>query len=239
MFDLLLTGPMVPFTIALALLMGLLTLELFFALLGGTLLGLGAEPELELDIPEFDAPDLSGVDLDGVELDMVELDGPELDVEAADVAPAAGPLAWLGLGKVPVIIWIAAFLLGFGVTGVAAQSVTLQSLGFALPAGLVAIPAAVAGAWFARSFGRVLARLVPKTETTALSERSLGRRIGTVTQGTARRGSLAEVRVIDRYGNFHYLRAEPLSDDDEIPQGTEVLVLRHKLGDGYRLVRLT
>jgi hypothetical protein len=79
---------------------------------------------------------------------------------------------------------------------------------------------------------------MPRTETQSVSTRQLGRRLGTVTQGTAARGSPAEVRVTDRYGNTHYLRAEPLSDAETIPQGAEVLVLRHRPTGGFRLIAL-
>lgn len=247
MFDLLLTAPMVPFTLSLALLMGLLTLELVFALLGGTLLGMGADPDLDidLDVGGLDTPDLdiagfeaAGIDIDAfadadIDLGDFELADP---VAEADVAAPSGTTAWLGIGQVPTILWIAALLLGFGVSGVLIQSVVSGVLGSPLPATFAALPALFAGLWFARGFGKTLARLIPKTESAALSRRAFGRRLGKVTQGTARRGSLAEVRVTDRHGNFHYLRAEPLADNDVIEQGTEVLVLRERRSDAYRLV---
>jgi hypothetical protein len=59
-----------------------------------------------------------------------------------------------------------------------------------------------------------------------------------VSQGTAARGRPAEIRVSDRYGNTHYIRAEPLRDGTEIPQGTEVIVLRHRYDSGYLIVAL-
>lgn len=76
-------------------------------------------------------------------------------------------------------------------------------------------------------------------ETEALSERSLGRRRGVVTQGTAAKGRPAEVRVMDRYGNAHYLRAEPFAKGEEITQGTEVLVIRDRRQDAYVLIPLS
>ncbi len=72
----------------------------------------------------------------------------------------------------------------------------------------------------------------------SVSKRQLGKRMGTVTQGTAARGIPAEVRVTDRYGNTHYLRAEPMGDADTIPQGAQVLVLRHRPTGGFRLIAL-
>lgn len=244
MFDLFLTEPFVPFTIALALLFGLLALELVLALVGATLLGLGADADIDIDL-DVDAPDLADLDIDfgGADPHLFDFAEPELDADLDVEAPgtdsvAPGPASWLGIGKVPTLIWIAAVLLGFGVTGVVLQNLVTALLGTTLPASLAAIPAALAGIWFAKQFGAVFAALLPKTETSAMSSRHLGRRTGVVTQGTAKRGKPTEVKVTDRHGNTHYLRAEPLKDDDEIPAGTEVLVLRHRLEEGYRLVPL-
>ncbi|MFW2543186.1 OB-fold-containig protein [Primorskyibacter sp. 2E107] len=242
MFDLYLTGPYVPFAIALALLFGLLALELAFALLGGTLLGAGADgPDLDPDAWDMDVGDLD-IDFDGLDADPADFELPDLDVTSDTPDPASattGLAAWLGFGKMPALIWLASILIAFGATGLLIQSIATLLLGTAIPASIAAIPAVIAAILFARHFGALFARLLPKTETQSLSERHLGRRPGTVTQGTAARGRPAEVRVTDRYGNTHYLRAEPLRDDAHIPQGSEVLVLRHKRDGGYRLVPLT
>lgn len=235
MFDLYLTSPYVPFTVALALLFGLLCLELLLAFMGGTILGGDADAELDLEV-DFDAPDLDALDVDlgDIDVDLADVGEPEVSTGTS----AASPLFWLGIGKMPFMIWLAAALMGFGAAGFALQSTLNAAFGFALPALLAALPSAFGAVWFARTFGSVFTRLLPKTETAALSGRHLGRRMGTVSQGTARRGSPAEVKVIDRYGNTHYLRGEPLKDEDEIVAGTEVLVLRHKREKGYRLVPL-
>ena len=202
MFDLLLTGPYVPFTVALALLGGLLALELALLVVGGSLLG-------------------AEVDADGAELDG-----------------GSGPAAWLGLDEAPAMVWLAAALLGFGAAGLAVQAAA-EAVAAPLPGWLAAVPAAVAALAFARTFGRALARLIPGTESSAQTARQLARRPGRVTQGTALRGRSAEVRVTDRHGNIHYLRAEPLRDEDVIPQGSDVIVLRDPRGDGYRLIPIT
>lgn len=222
MTHLLLEPNLLPFSIALGLLFGLLGLELVSALLGGTLLGLDSDADLDLD-----------VDLDAV-------DGPSADFDAGDSANSAlGHTDWLGMSQVPTLIWIAALLLGFGLIGVTVQTLATGLLGASLPASIAIIPAAVGGLWFTRKFAGVFARILPKSESAALSERHLGRRRGVVSQGTASRGKPAEVRVIDGHGNTHHLRAEPLRDDDVIPQGTDVLVMRKSLDEGYRMVALS
>lgn len=210
MLDLLLTGPFVPFTLALGLLLGLLVLEILLLLVGGTLLGMGGEAELDVDA----------------------------DVDAEAGASFGGGLAaLLGLADVPSMIWLAAALLGFGLSGVAIQTAA-GAVATPLPAWLAAVPALAGGLAFARGFARTFARLIPRTETTAQSARQLARRRGVVTQGTAARGRPAEVRVTDRHGNVHFLRAEPLSDDEIIPEGTEVVVVIPPREAEYRLVPL-
>ncbi|MDD9733795.1 DUF1449 family protein [Mameliella sp. AT18] len=255
MFDLLLSDGMFPFILALALLFGLLVLEVVFGLLGGTLLGSGADgldvdgPDLDIDMPDIGDMEidlgLDGTDIDIADLELAEpdldMDVPDLDADMPNGAPdgAGSVAAWLGFGKMPALIWLAAILLAFGLTGLVIQTVADNLLGGPLPSWLVALPAGAAAIWFARQFGALFARLLPRTETEALSERHLGRRTGIVTQGTAARGRPAEVKVTDRYGNIHYLRAEPLRDDATIPQGTEVMVLRHRYEKGYLLVALS
>jgi hypothetical protein len=232
MFQFLLDSSFAPFTLALGLLFGLLAIELVFSLVGASLLG-------DSDIAAPDAPDVADLDIDfdGLDVDAADFELAEFDDVVAADAPS-GLMHWLGLGKVPVLIWLAAVLLAFGLSGMALQLALEQITGFTLSPLLAILPAGYCGLWFARKFGAVFARLLPKTETQALSERSLGRRMGIITQGTAARGRPAEVRVTDRFGNTHHLRAEPLRDDVEIPQGTEVLVLRQRREGGYLLVGL-
>lgn len=224
--DAFLAPAFLPFSIALGLLFGLMLLEILAALVGGTLLGLGGEAEFDLDIDTG----LEGADgFDLADADMLEVG------EAPNLDAATGPGDWLGLSKAPTMVWVAALLLGFGLTGLIVQTIT----GSIIPSGITAIAAALAGVGFARQFAGVFARLIPKSESTALSERSLGRRKGVVSQGTAARGKPAEVRVVDGHGNMHHLRAEPLRDDVAIPPGTEVLVMRQPGGHGYRLIPLS
>lgn len=251
MLQFLLDGAFAPFTLALALLTGLMVLELVALLLGGSLIGADSDADLDIDagdVGDFDL-DLDGSELGGVEgIDAADLDLPdaELDLELAPDAPAdagvstpTGLASWLGLGRMPTVIWLGAILLGFGLSGMGLQVALSSLFGLLAPAWGAAIPAGAFAFWFARVFGAAFARVLPQTETEALSERNLGRRRGIVTQGTAARGRPAEVRVMDGYGNAHYLRAEPLKDGDTIAQGTEVLVIRDRRRGSYVLVAVS
>lgn len=208
---------MQPFSIALALVLGLVLLELVMLLLGGSLLTSEADgPELDLDAD-------AGADIEAG-LDELDMDGPDTGGSGAGSA-----LTWLGIGRVPVIVWIASFLAGFGLSGFVLQQSFAGAFGAMLPA-MLAVPAALAPAvLFAKIVSGWLGRLVPRTETSAMQPRHFAGLHGTVTQGTARRGQPAEVRVRDRHGNLHYLRLEPYEDTD-LPAGTDVTVIRRKDG---------
>ncbi|OIQ46232.1 MAG: hypothetical protein BM558_00185 [Roseobacter sp. MedPE-SW] len=252
MFDYLFAPDFLPFTFALALLFGLAGLELAALLIGASFLGSG---DSDADLGGVDGPDaldlgdIGGdfsIDADGLsdfgdlgDLDLADIDGMDLAEGTATVEAPGGVSNWLGLGKMPMLIWLAVLLLGFGLSGTGLQLGLKSLFSLTAPAWLAAVPAGAFGLWFARSFGAVFARLLPQIETEALSERSLGRRRGVITQGTAAKGRPAEVRVMDRYGNAHYLRAEPFAKGEEIAQGTEVLVIRDRRQDAYVLIPLS
>lgn len=245
MIDAFLAPQMVPYTLALALLIGLFCLELIFALLGATLLGAGGD--VDVDVPDFSAEpfDIGDLDidlaaLDGLDADLGEFELPAFEADGPDVPDAAGgALAWLGVGKAPFVLWVAALLMGFGLGGFLLVNLVQSGLGWTLPIWISLPPSVLAGGWFASRFAAVFARLLPKTESSALPRSRLARRKGVISQGIARRGHPAEVRITDYYGNLHYIRAEPLQDTATLAQGTEVLVLRHRPTAGFRLIDLS
>lgn len=214
----LLSPSLAPFSTALAILLALLALELILLMLGGSLMA-GDGPDVDLDADlDFDA---------------------DIDAEFDAAPDSAGGLAsLLGLGEVPVMIWIAAVLAGFGATGLVVQSLATGTLGAALPLWLAVPVAGAAALGMARGFSRLFARLLPRNYSESVSETELGRRRGVITVGTAARGKPAEVRVTDRHGNIQYLRAEPAQDGATLPQGTEVLVMRNPRTRRYTLIPL-
>jgi hypothetical protein len=222
--SLLFTTAYVPFSLALGLLLALLALEVIALLAGGSLFGGedGAGLEIGVDGPA------SAFDLDLGEVpDMAAmLAAADAPADLPEAAAPGGIAGLLGLGATPFMVWLAALLLGFGVGGLVLQSVLTAVAGGPLGP-VVAVPLAlVAGLAFARGFARAFGRLLPGTETSATSVQFMGGLRGKVTQGTARRGMPAEVRLHDRHSNIHYLRCEPLGDNDEIAEGAEVLTVR-------------
>ena len=132
-------------------------------------------------------------------------------------------LGWLGVGRVPLLMLLVVFLALFGLIGLAIQQ-------FAGPLPLwIAAPAAAAAALPLTGLGaRGLARIMPGDETTAVSLDSLVGRRGTITIGTARRGSPAQARVSDIHGQPHYVMVEPYDDDHAIGEGETVRLDRRE-----------
>jgi membrane protein implicated in regulation of membrane protease activity len=151
-----------------------------------------------------------------------------LDLDAD--AGAGDLLAWLGIGRVPLLMVLVVFLAAFGLAGLAIQQIVGP-----LPLWM-AVPGAIAAALPLTGLGsRGLARIMPQDETTAVSLDTLVGKRGTITIGTARRGSPAQARVRDVHGQTHYVMVEPHDEAHAIAEGETVLLARR---DGHIFIAL-
>jgi hypothetical protein len=144
-------------------------------------------------------------------------------------------LGWLHVGRVPALVLLLLFLTGYVLFGYGLQMVAHGLFGGYLPAwmaGLLAVPSGMATV---RGLGSLIAHIVPRDETSAVSEQSLVGRVGVVTAGAARRGLVAQARVRDALGRSHYLMVEPDIDDEVFEEGAQVLIVR-KAGAFYRCI---
>lgn len=227
MYELITSPNTFPFSIALAVVVGLFLLEIMSAVLGGSILGVGTDaPDIDADF-DFDL----SADIDA-EVDLV--DGLS-DVEASMDGTSGGIFTWIGARDVPFLIWLVSFLTMFGLFGLVLQSVLASVLGVQLPALLASVAVIMPAVAVTRVIANWVALLMPKTETTALRARHLGGYHGVITQGTASRGKPAEVKIKDRHKNIHYLRVEPLHDEDSFPKGSDVTLIR-KRGDKFYVI---
>ncbi|AKM10717.1 YqiJ family protein [Croceicoccus naphthovorans] len=157
-----------------------------------------------------------------------DFDG-DVDVDGADGADLMGGLASLiGLDRLPLVAWLALFCASFGLLGLSIQQLLDGLIGAPLPA----LPATAMGVIAALPatgiLARPLARIWPRDETTAVSiDELLGRR-GTISIGTARRGSPARAQVTDRFGQSHNVMVEPHEDAIEFIEGDEVMLVRRE-----------
>lgn len=136
-------------------------------------------------------------------------------------------LNWLNVGKLPLLMLIVVFLFSFGLVGLVLQQLLAGIFGRPGPWWL-AVPLAVAAALpFTRLFGRLVARILPGDETTAVSRETLVGRWATIVTGRAEVGSAAQARVRDAHGQTHYVMIEPDDAGEVFEEGSQVIIVRH------------
>lgn len=144
-------------------------------------------------------------------------------------------LGWLHLGRLPSLVLLLLFLTGFAVFGFALQHLLQTLTGHTLPALLASVLAVPAGMAGTRSLGGLLVHVLPRDESSAVSDQSFVGRSAIITAGHARRGLAAQARVKDQYGRTHYLMVEPDLADGRLNEGSEVLLVS-KPGSFYRAI---
>lgn len=144
-------------------------------------------------------------------------------------------LGWLYVGKLPALVLLLLFLCGYTMFGFSLQLLARGLFGGYLPASVAGVLAIPAGMATVRGLGSLIAHVVPRDETSAVSEQSLVGRVGVIVTGTARRGMAAQARVKDVHGHAHYLMVEPDIDEEIFSEGVQVLIVS-KGGAFYRCI---
>lgn len=152
-----------------------------------------------------------------------------LDADAdADGGAADGMVSFLGLGRVPLMIWLVSFLLLFAALGVSIQAFAESLLGAPLDRWLAGVLAGIAAVPVNALVVRPIGAILPGDETTAVGLDSLVGRRATIVTGRAAAGYPARARVHDRHGQPHYVMVEPHEAGSEIHEGDEVLLVRRE-----------
>lgn len=138
---------------------------------------------------------------------------------------ATALLGWLCLDKLPVLVWLVLVLTSFGLSGLTLNFVSGLTLGGFIPS-LIGIPVAITSAALITSrFGRVLAKVMPKNESSAITQDSFTGRLAMITVGTAKVGQPAEAVFKDNYEQKHYVMVEPLREEESFNQGEQVVLM--------------
>jgi hypothetical protein len=235
MFEFFLTDQMLPFSIGFALFFGFLALEVIAMLIGFSFDSDGAEVDFDGAEIGFEAE--TGLDLDTMEageaLEALEsFEAADADVSLdGGFATDTSFLGWIGFKKVPTVLFIASFALAFGLSGLTLQFALSQAFGLMLPAVIAVVPALVGTVFLGRFLCGLIAAIVPKTESTAITHHLYTPRRGVIAQGTARDDLPATARFTDGYGNLHHVSVYPFERGTTIPEGTEVMIIRKRRDD--------
>jgi len=204
-----------PFSIAGAVLLGLLAIELLSVMVGhsfsasiNALLNLDANiADLDLTTGAHSLPHGADVNMDG---------------NSGGVFSTV--FDWLNAGRVPLLVLIMAGLASFAVVGLVIQIIALH-LWAPLPAVIASIPAFLVAIPATRWSSRQVARVMPRDESYAMTADGLIGRTGIVTLGPVMAGAAARAKIQDQHGNWHFPRVRPAQPELVIPQGGHVLVV--------------
>ena len=191
-----------PFAIALGLMFVLFVLQL---------IGIG-----DLD---FDADLDFDVDVDG---------GVDLDADPTGAGITGAITTLLGLGRVPLFVWLMVFLLLFSLWGLSIQAFATDLIGGPLYHLLAALFAGGAALPVTSLAVRPLGKLIPQDETSAVGLDSLVGRRAKITTGRAAAGYPARAKTRDIHGHAHHVMVEPHENASEIHAGEEVLLVRRE-----------
>lgn len=227
-----------PFVIAIAIMFGIAILE------GVTsVLGVGISRLLESIIPDS----VGDVDVDAAVDADVDIDA-DIDADAdlhAGVHGGDGPsaalsrlLGWLSVGRVPVLVLAVLYLTIFGLAGILLQAFVSNMTGALMPALIASAIAVAVTLPIVRACAALLAKIIPKDETEAVSTSSFVGRVATVTLGRAKRHEPTQARLYDENGQPHYVMVEPDFDNEVLENGEQVLLVSRD-GSRFRAIRNT
>jgi membrane protein implicated in regulation of membrane protease activity len=207
MFGFLLSWYNIPFLVAL----GCCLLVALLQLIGG-----GSNQDVDADID-------ADVDADGIIDTTVDLSA---DAHGHGSSALGTALSALGIGRVPLILVLTAFLGSFGAIGLILNTLLANILGdyppvaFPLLLGAAAILALPLTSVISRSLGRIAPEM-----STAIGYEQLVGRVGVVVSATVSR-SYGRVQVRDGFGTLHTVFAV-VSDGEPLAERSEVALLTY------------
>lgn len=139
-------------------------------------------------------------------------------------------LSWLNKSGIPFIIVMILFLMSFGIAGLA----LILQFSF-INMYLLAIPTLVIAIMFTRTMSSLISKVMPKTETTVISEHSHIGEIATITIGTCTKTDYAEAKVQDAYQRTHYIMV--ISYDEDISTGEKCLIIKRNGDNKFTVTR--
>lgn len=160
---------------------------------------------------------------------------PEIETQA-DHSLSVKFLDWLYLGRIPVLVWLIIFLTTYGLTGFICQIIIFNISAHYLPAWIIAPVCLFLCMPLVRICAAIIAKILPKDETTAIHAEDLIGRKAIIVLGQAKQHSPAEAKVQDQFGQTHYILVEPESDII-FNQGQEVL-LTQKTQQGFQAIEI-
>ncbi|NNH87908.1 YqiJ family protein [Acinetobacter terrae] len=202
------------FSVCICLMLLLGILELILLLLGG-----GSQGFLEQFLPD----------------DLSTAQHAEIGVDA-DQSIFTQVLDWLYLGRVPLFVWLIIFLTIYGLSGFIIQSIFHHFTAHFFSAWIIAPACLFLSMPLVRYSAMIIARILPQDETTAIYSEELIGRTAVIILGEAKINSPAQAKVLDQFGQTHYVLVEP--EQNEIFTQGQSVVLTQRTKIGFQAITL-
>jgi membrane protein implicated in regulation of membrane protease activity len=148
------------------------------------------------------------------------------DIEMPDISADWRVLDWLGLGRVPYLISIAASLFCVGVIGLFVQTLQLETVGVALAWPFVMVGSVLLAVPPVRLLNHGLGRIWPKdVESSAVTTESFIGHEAEVVLGSVSADDSGQIKFRDAVGTLHYAMAYSDRADETYRQGDAVLIV--------------
>lgn len=148
----------------------------------------------------------------------------EIDLETDTGYTLTKFFGWIRLKQVPILMLLVIFLTSFGLIGLMIQSILLTLFSTLSFQYIVAIPTFIASIFSLRVLGGMVAKILPKDETSSISKDDLIGYTAIITLGKAIKGFPAEAKTTDKFGQTHYFMIEPENNEETFIQGDKVLI---------------
>lgn len=148
-----------------------------------------------------------------------------------------GLLGWLHVGRVPILVLIVLFLMGFAIVGLVLQWAVAGLVGAPLPPLIASAVAVACTVPAVRLLGGQIAHHIPRDETSAISEDSFIGRVARLTAASAAAGQPGQAKLTDEHGRTHYLLVVPHDPKVEFARDDAVLIVSRASGSLFHAIR--
>lgn len=167
---------------------------------------------------------------------LLEVQQPNLDIHP-EYQLWVQFLDWLYLGKIPVLVWLIIFLTVYALFGFTIQAIFYDFTQSYFPLWIIAPACLILCMPLVRLCCAVIAKILPRDESTAIKLEELIGRTAQIILGNAKLNYPAQAKVKDQFGQTHYILVEP-ETDITFQQG-QYIVLTHKTKIGFQAIAIS
>jgi len=149
-----------------------------------------------------------------------------IDFDADAASPGEHALDFLGASAIPSSIFVVVSATSFFLAGFIIQSIAYAQTNNFVNGWIAIIPAALVTIFILNATGRTFKKYKVKVDSSAVHGDSFVGKSAVITEGNAKKGLPSQAKLTDQFGQTHYLLVEPVTENDEYPAGTEVIILQ-------------